>query len=89
MEAQGIDIKTHIVFQDNHSALKLEKNGLMSAGRRSRHLNIKYFFITDMVKQNEAKLEYCATKNMIADYFTKPIQGAKFKRFRKGILNFN
>ena len=40
---QGIDIKTHIVFQDNHSAIQLEENGLMSSGRRTRHLNIKYF----------------------------------------------
>ena len=88
LQKQGINVKAHIVFQDNHSALKLENNGLISAGRRSRHLNIKYFFITDLVKTNEAKVEYCATENMIADYFTKPIQGSKFKIFRKGILNY-
>ena len=61
---------------------------MTSAGKRTRHLNIKYFFVTDAVKRQEVKIQYCATKNMIANYFTKPLQGEKFKRFRRGILNY-
>ena len=87
LEEQGMKLKTTIIFQDNTSAMQLENKGLMSTGRRSRHLNIKYFFITDMIKRNEVQVQYCATANMIADYFTKPLQGSTFKRFRTGILN--
>ena len=40
MEAQGIPISENIIYQDNKSAMFLEKNGKSSAGKRSRHLDI-------------------------------------------------
>lgn len=87
MESQGYDITPSIVYQDNQSAILLEKNGTASSGKRTRHVNIRYFFITDRVKSNEIKIEYCPTGDMRADYFTKPLQGALFRRFRTEILN--
>jgi hypothetical protein len=44
MEAQGYDISSNIFEQDNVSAIRLEKNGRSSAGRQSRHVDIRYFF---------------------------------------------
>ena len=41
MEAQGHDVIDNIVFQDNMSAILLEKNGKKSAGKRSRALNMR------------------------------------------------
>ena len=52
MEAQGYHIEKNILMQDNQSAMKLEKNGKKSSSKRTRHLNIKYFFLTDQI-QNE------------------------------------
>lgn len=68
-------------------AILLEKNGMKSASKRTRHLNIRYFFLTDQIEKGKIKVEYCPTDEMIADYFTKPLQGTKFKKFRKMILN--
>jgi hypothetical protein len=34
-------------------------------------------------------LEYCPTKEMIADYFTKPLQGTLFKQLRDQIMNID
>ena len=39
--------------------------------------------ITDRVKAGELDIEYCPTGDMVADYFTKPLQGKKFYQFRK------
>jgi len=78
MEAQGYHVKDTIVYQDNQSAILLEKNGRASSGKRTRHINIRYFFVTDRVANGEATIEYCPTKEMLADYFTKPLQGAQF-----------
>ena len=86
MEAQGIKITTNIIYRDNTSSMKLEENGKSSSGRRTRHFNIKYFYITDLIQRGEVTIEYCPTNDMIADYMTKPITGAKFKRFRKQIM---
>ena len=87
MEAQGYQIEKNILYQDNKSTILLEENGKKSSGKRTRHLNIRYFFLTDQVEKNKVKIEYCPTENMIADYMSKPLQGKKFKEFRKQILN--
>ena len=47
LEALGYDIKKNVMYQDNKSATLLETNGRQSAGKRSRALNIRYFFITE------------------------------------------
>ena len=40
MEEQGYQLRQNIIYQDNESAIKLEKNGRMSCGQKSRHINI-------------------------------------------------
>ena len=87
LEAQGYNVDESIVYQDNMSSILLEKNGRASSGKRTRHINIRYFFVTDRVKSGELGIQYCPTEEMIADFFTKPLQGAKFRKFRDLVLN--
>ena len=47
MKAQGFDFDENILEQDNESAIKLAVNGRSSAGPRSRHIDIRYFWIKD------------------------------------------
>jgi hypothetical protein len=89
MEAQGYAVKDSIVYQDNQSAMLMEKNGRASSGKRTRHINIRYFFVTDRVANRELSIEYCPTKEMFADFFTKPLQGTPFRAFRDWIMNVN
>ena len=84
---QGYDVKDNVVYRDNQASMKLEQNGKKSSGQRTRHLNIKYFFFTDLLDKKEASIKYCPTDSMTADYMSKPTQGAKFKSFRKEIMN--
>jgi len=72
-----------IVMQDNKSTMLLEENGRQSVGKRSRHLNVRYFFVTDMIQKGIIKVNYCPTGDMIADFFTKPTQGSLFKKFKR------
>lgn len=77
----------NILYQDNTSSIRLESNGKASSTKRTRHINIRYFLVTDRLKQGEiSTIEYCPTEEMIADYFTKPLQGAQFRRFRNAIM---
>ena len=89
LEAQGYGVDDAIIYQDNKSAILLEQNGRASSTRRTRHLNIRYFFVTDRIKKNEVHIRYCPTHNMLADYFTKPLQGAAFRKFRDAIMNYD
>ena len=75
------------MYQDNQSAILLKNNGRASSSIRTKHLNITYFFITDRIKEGELKIEYCPTDDMVADFFTKPLQGKKLIQFRKIKLN--
>ena len=47
LEAQGYIMSDSIVYQDNQSAILLEKHGKASISKRTRHINIRYFFVCD------------------------------------------
>ncbi len=49
-------------------------------------MSIRYFFVKDRVDKGEITVEYCPTHAMLADYFTKPLQGALFRKFRDVIM---
>jgi hypothetical protein len=87
LEAQGFEIKKNVVYRDNTAAMKLEVNGKTSSGKRTRHFEIKYFFMNDLINRKEVEVEYCPTDSMIGDYMTKPLLGSKFRAFRKQIMN--
>jgi hypothetical protein len=87
LEAQGYEVIESKVFQDNQSAILLEKNGRGSSSKRTRHINIRYFFVTDRVKSKEVSIEYCPTGEMTGDFFTKPLQGSPFRKFRNRVMN--
>ena len=90
LEAQGYEINESIIqHQDNKSTILLAENGKASSGRRTRHINIRYFFVKDRVASGEVKIEYCPTDSMMADFFTKPLQGALLKKMRDQIMNSN
>ncbi len=86
LEAQGYTMAQNWFEQDNESAIKLETNGRMSAGPRSRHIDIRYFFIKDRLGLEGIAVEHCPTEQMLADFFTKPLQGSLFRKFREVIL---
>ena len=80
--AQGEPIVEDILMQDNKSTMLLQKNGIFSVGKGSKHIHVRYFFVTDKIEKKELKLIYCPTEKMTADFSTKPVQGSKFVEFR-------
>jgi hypothetical protein len=61
-------------------------DGKALIGKRTRHINIRYFFITDQVNMQEISIEWCPTKKMFADFMTKPLQGSQFRDLRDHIM---
>jgi hypothetical protein len=86
MKAQGYGVKDNILFQDNKSSILLEKNGKASSSKHTKHINIRYFFITNRVNKEEVSMVWCPSGDMIGDYATKPLQGALFRKFRDQIM---
>ena len=84
---QGIEVHNNTLYQDNRSAILLENNGRGSSSKRTRHIDIRYFFIKDRVDKQEVAVEYCNTERMLADFLTKPLQGNLFIQARDLIMN--
>ena len=88
LKAQGYDLMSNVLFQDNQSTIRIERNGRNSCTGNSRHIDVRYFWVKDVVDRKEIKIEYCPTKQMLADYFTKPLNGRLFKYFRDIIMGY-
>ena len=83
---QGYRILDNILFQDNKSSILLEKTGKSSSSKRTKHINVRYFFITDRFAQGNMSLVWFPTGDMIGDFMTKQLQGALFRNFRDQIM---
>ena len=52
---------------------------------KSKHIEIKYHYIRDMVKREAVKLQYVAKEEHIADVLTKPLARVKFEYFKENL----
>ena len=78
LEDQGVTIKDTVLYQDNMSSMLLERNGHQSSTKRMKHMDIRYFYVGDHIQNKTLSLQHCPTDEMLADYFTKPLQGFLF-----------
>ena len=71
---------------DNQNCVKLLENPVFHD--RSKHIEIKYHNIRDMVQRGAVKLQYVVTEEQIADVLTKPLARLKYEYFRErlGVL---
>ena len=89
LEEQDHKVIKNIIYQDNKSVILLAENGRGAASKKTRHMEIRYFFLKDCIASGEVTIEHFPTKSMLADFFTKPLQCGLFKEFRDLILNTN
>ena len=82
MKDQGYPISRKLFYQDNMSAIQIEKNGSVSSIERSRHINIRFFFIKVILKREDIEVKHFPIERMIVDFFTKPLQCNHFKWLR-------
>ncbi|XP_065622848.1 secreted RxLR effector protein 161-like [Quercus suber] len=79
----GFPQDTMCVFCDNTSAINLSKNLVQHS--KSKHIEIHYHFIRDLVEEKVVCLEFIHIDNQKADIFTKPLDGPWFESLRKTI----
>jgi hypothetical protein len=46
---------------------------------------VRYFFINGRIGYGDISLKHCPTGDMVGYHFTKPLQGAQFRKFRADI----
>jgi len=77
-ELCGSPMEKLTVFEDNQSAIQMTKNPQFHG--RTKHIEIKYHFIRELVSTEVVQLQYCPTEEMIADMLTK---GLPYEQFTK------
>ena len=73
----GISQDTMVVYYDNSSAIDISKNPVQHS--KTKHIEIRYHFIRDLVERKIVCLEYILTERQNADIFTKPLDRSKFE----------
>jgi hypothetical protein len=60
--------------------MKLSENPMFHD--RSKHIEIRYYYIRDMVQRGAVMLQFVTTEDQVANVFTKPLLRTKFEYFR-------
>ena len=85
----GYEIHDNIVYQDNHSTIELEHNGKQLSSKQTIHNNIRYYFITDIITNQEQFVEFLPTLGIIGDFFASLLQVSQFRFIRNTILGIH
>ena len=81
--------KEECYISGQQAAELLEVNGKKSSLKRTRHINIRYFLVTDAIAKEECEVKWISCDYMFADYLTKAQQGAECCVKRDFIMGVN
>ena len=76
----NLELDTTVILCNNQSCIKMTENPVFHD--RSKHIEIRYFYIRDMMQKGAIKLQYVSTDEQVADILTKPLSRVKFEHFR-------
>ena len=76
----GEVLETTVIHCDNQSRVKFSENHVFHD--RSKHIDMRYHYIRDMVERGVVRLQYILMDEQIVDILMKPLSLAKFVRFR-------
>jgi hypothetical protein len=71
-----------LIWEDNRAAIALAENKVSSAGR-SKHINLRFRFVAEAVKDGIVRVCYAPTDTNHADLFTKSLTTVTFERLLK------
>lgn len=81
------DLSNITLHVDNMGALKLAENPVFHG--RSKHIDIRYHFIREVIKNKIISLRHVSTHDMVADILTKPLPGPSHRRCIEGLKLFD
>jgi hypothetical protein len=74
-----LEMKATTILCDNQSCIKMTENPVFH--NKSKHIEIRYHYIRDVVQRGALNLQYISTDEQVADVLTKPLSRVKFEYF--------
>ena len=71
------------IFADNNPAIDIANNNGVSD--RTKHINVKYHYIRDLVERGVIEFKYVKSKENLADLLTKPLTGPVTAKYAKSL----
>ena len=85
LDEMKINHEKPIAYVDNQSAISIARD--RTSSKRSKHMDIRYHYIRELIEEGLVDIKYVETKNMLADSLTKTLTGKKFMDARYRLLN--
>ena len=74
-------VKSTLIYEDNQFTIGMAKNPQYHG--RAKHIDIKFHYIREQVGKKAIQLEYCESKNMVADMLTKVFLSSLLVKLRE------
>jgi hypothetical protein len=80
LTASSLVTRTPELFNDNRSAIAMSHNDVHH--QRSKHISLRYHFVREAVAARKIRLEWCSTREQLADILTKSLAPSLYTRIR-------
>ena len=67
----NVELDTTVILCDNQSCIKMTENPVLHD--KSKHIEIRYFYIRDMIHKGAIKLQYVSINEQVVDVLKKPL----------------
>lgn len=75
----GINSNPFTIYEDNIPCIRIAEEP--REHQRTKHVDVKYMYIRELIKNKKLRITYVSSDNQIADFFTKPLAKCKFDKF--------
>ena len=86
LKEMNMNVETpSIIYVDNQASIRISEND--ADHDRTKHIDIRHYFIRDLINNNEIKLQWISTHDQLADIFTKSLGKNIFKTLREKLMS--
>ena len=82
-DLKSAETDSTVVYEDNQGPIALVKNPV--AHKRTKHIDIRHHFVREEFENGTLNVQYCPTKDMLADLLTKPLSRCTFEHLRESL----